>query len=143
MRRASVTIPPDLEDELDRFLAAQPAAPTLAAVMQQALRRYLTSAEGAGNLLLQVVRHRADIVAIAERNGATTIRLFGSVARGEETYDSDIDFVATFEPGRSLFDLARLRADLEDLLDAEVDVVSEANLDDQARRRLLAEALTL
>ncbi len=94
-------------------------------------------------MLLRVMRHRAEIVAIAERNGATTIRLFGSVARGEDADDSDVDFVVKFEPGRSLFDLARLRAELENLLDAEVDVVSEANLDDEARMRLRAEALTL
>ena len=47
-------------------------------------------------------RYRAQIVAAAERRGAHNIRVFGSVARGDQRHDSDIDFLVDFEPGRSL-----------------------------------------
>jgi len=51
---------------------------------------------------------RQEILAIAARNGAVNVRVFGSVARGENRPDSDIDFLVNLEAGRSLLDLARL-----------------------------------
>jgi len=50
-------------------------------------------------------RYGTQIVAAAERRGARNIRVFGSVARGDQRYDSDIDFLVDFDPGRSLLDL--------------------------------------
>jgi hypothetical protein len=77
---------------------------------------------------------------IAANHGATNVRVFGSVARGEARPDSDVDFLVTMEPGRSLFDLGGLLMDLRDLLDCEVDVVTEAGLRTRIRRRVLEEA---
>jgi predicted nucleotidyltransferase len=54
--------------------------------------------------------------------------VFGSVARGEATPDSDIDFLVDFEPSSSLLDLAHLEEALTALLGVEVDVVSEGAL---------------
>ena len=51
---------------------------------------------------------RKEILEVAVRNGAVNIRVFGSVARGDDQPDSDIDFLVNLEPGRSLMDLARL-----------------------------------
>lgn len=65
---------------------------------------------------------------IAMAHGATAARLFGSVARGEERKDSDIDFVVELEPGRSLLDVAALQRDLAQLFDRAVDVVPEKSL---------------
>lgn len=59
------------------------------------------------------------------------MRLFGSVARGDETPDSDIDFLVDFAPGTSLFDLVDLIADLRALLGVSVDVVSTGGLLDR------------
>lgn len=42
MRRATVTIPDELEDQLDRYLGSQDPAPSLTAVLQTALRRFLS-----------------------------------------------------------------------------------------------------
>lgn len=50
--------------------------------------------------------------------------MFGSVARGEATVDSDIDFLVEFEPGSSLLDLIHLEEALCDLLGVDVDVIS-------------------
>jgi predicted nucleotidyltransferase len=68
------------------------------------------------------------LVAIFERNGAHDVRVFGSVARGDSDDNSDVDFLVTFESGRSLFDLAGLVGDLEDDLGCPVNVVSENGL---------------
>lgn len=73
---------------------------------------------------------------IAKHHGAYSVGLFGSVARGDSTSDSDIDFLVDMEPGRSLSDLAGLRKDLESLLRRPVDVVSAGGLterDDDVR----------
>ena len=59
-----------------------------------------------------VANNRAAILAAASRHGAERIRLFGSVARGEERPDSDIDFIVKMMPGRGAFDLVDLRDDL-------------------------------
>ena len=72
--------------------------------------------------------HRDAIVAAAAANRATSIALVGSVARGEDTADSDYDFLATFVEGASLFDVGGLQAALEDLLDAEVDLICASGL---------------
>lgn len=72
--------------------------------------------------------HRDAILAAAAANKATSIALVGSVARGEDTSRSDYDFLANFAEGASLFDHAGLELALEDLLGAEVDVISRGGL---------------
>ena len=86
--------------------------------------------------------HRDAIVATAAANKATEIALVGSVARGEDGPDSDYDFVATFEPGTSLFDHAGLELALEDILCAHVDVSSRGGLKPK-HAQMLAEAIPL
>ena len=68
--------------------------------------------------------------------------MFGSVARGDDRPDSDIDFLADFERGSSLFDLLHLTRELEDLLDRPVDVVSTGGLKERDRH-ILDEAIDL
>ncbi len=89
-----------------------------------------------------LVEHREAILAAAAANRATSIALVGSVARGDDGPDSDYDFVATFEPGATLFDIGGLLADLEDLLGGEVDVLDAGGLKAH-RTEVLAEAITL
>lgn len=90
-----------------------------------------------------VLRRRADIIAIAARHGARSVRVFGSVARGDAREDSDIDLLVDLEPGRSLLDLIAIKQDLEDALKAPVDVVTEASLSPYLRQQVLEEAVTL
>ena len=59
---------------------------------------------------------REDIIRIEESNGARNLKVFGSVARGEEGPESDIDFLVEMEPGRNLLDMGRLLMDLQDFL---------------------------
>ncbi len=86
---------------------------------------------------------REEILALAAQHGASNVRIFGSVARGEAQAESDVDFLVTMEPGRSLFDLGRLLLDLRDLLGCDVDVVTENGLYWLLRQRILKEARPL
>ncbi len=75
-----------------------------------------------------VEAHRDEIKAIVARHKGRAVAIFGSVARGEETPESDIDFLVEFEKGSSLFDLVRMQDDLADLLGSDIDVVSVGGL---------------
>lgn len=86
---------------------------------------------------------RQDILAIAHRYGARSIRIFGSVARGEARPDSDIDFLVELEPGRSLFDLGGMLYELQELLGVQVDVVTRNGLRPRFREQVVAEAIPL
>jgi predicted nucleotidyltransferase len=90
-----------------------------------------------------LAQRRADILAVASRYGATTVRVFGSVARGEDDENSDIDFLVELEEGRSLLGLGGLVVELGDLLGHPVDVVTVRGLKDRIRARVLAEAVSL
>ena len=76
---------------------------------------------------------REDILRVANKRGASNIRVFGSVARGEADSKSDIDLLVDLEPGRNLFDLGGLLMDLQDLLGYNVDVVTERGLRERIR----------
>ncbi len=86
---------------------------------------------------------REDILRLASKRGATNVRVFGSVARGEADSESDIDLLVDLEPGRSLFDLGGLLMDLQELLGHKVDVVTERGLRERIRDRVLKEAVPL
>jgi uncharacterized protein len=88
-------------------------------------------------------RNRQAILAAAARRGARDLRIFGSVASGTATTESDVDVVARFGPERSLLDLGGLKADLEDLLGCSVDVLSEEGLRPEFREAVLRQAVTL
>lgn len=77
----------------------------------------------AGPLGRRVHRHREQIKQVAAAHGASNVRVFGSVARGAERGDSDVDLLVDLPAGTGLFALGRLRHELEDLLRARVDVV--------------------
>ena len=84
-----------------------------------------------------VILKRQEILAIAKRRGAKNIRLFGSVSRHEARPDSDIDLLIDLEPERSLLDVGGLAMDLQQLLNHNVDVITEAGL----RPRIRADVL--
>ncbi len=86
--------------------------------------------------------HRQAIRDAAARNKADSIALVGLMARGDDTDDSDCDFLARFVEGASLFDQAGLKLDLEKLLGCDVGVVSVGGLKDK-HSGLLADAISL
>ncbi len=93
---------------------------------------------------IQTLRERREeILQIAAKHGARTIRVFGSVARGDEDEKSDLDLLVEMEEGRSLLDLGGLLMELQDLLGCRVDVVTEKGLRERIRDRVLKEAVAL
>jgi hypothetical protein len=144
MRRATITVPDDLAEALDVFIAAQPARPSLTSVVEAALESYLL-APGADSpsRLTRVARSRRRVVEIAHAHGATRVGLFGSVAEGADGPDSDIDLWVETGPRVTLFDLAAIRAELEGLLGSPVDVLTLGGLDDRAREELVARSFVL
>ena len=86
---------------------------------------------------------RSAILHLAQTYGATNLRIFGSVARGEDTSTSDLDLLIDLEPNRSLFDLGGLAMDLQDLLGCPVDIVTEKGLKQRIRTRVMQEAINL
>ena len=74
---------------------------------------------------------RDQINDLVRRHRGRGVALFGSVARGDDTPDSDIDFLVEFDKGSSLFDLMDLQEALHELLGIPVDVVSVGGLKDR------------
>jgi predicted nucleotidyltransferase len=93
--------------------------------------------------LAELRERRDEVLGVASRHGASNVRVFGSVARGEPRAGSDVDFLVDMQGGRSLLDLGGLLMDLSDLLAREVDVVTEQGLRARVRARVLAEAQPL
>jgi uncharacterized protein len=92
----------------------------------------------------RLLREQRDaIVKLAAKHGARKIRVIGSVARGEDNENSDIDLLVEFEIGRSLMDHAALIEDLQTLLQRKVDVASERGLRPSIRDRVMPEAIPL
>lgn len=88
-------------------------------------------------------QHRSEILRVAKAHGARQVRVFGSIARGDARPDSDVDLLVDLEPGRSLLDLVAIKQDIEDLLDREVDVVTERAVSPYFRAQVLKEAVPL
>jgi hypothetical protein len=87
---------------------------------------------------------RNEIIAIATKHGAYNVRVFGSVARGEETPESDVDFLIDYDLSKiSPWFPGGLLADLENLLGCKVDIVTEKGLHHFIRDRILKEAISL
>jgi uncharacterized protein len=86
---------------------------------------------------------RQDIIRIAAEHGARNLRVFGSIARGDDRAHSDVDLLVDMDPDRSLLDVVGLGQDLEELLDRRVDVLTGASLHPALRDRILAESRPL
>lgn len=86
---------------------------------------------------------RKDILRIAASHGASSLRIFGSMARGEAGPTSDIDVLIDLEPGHDLLDIVAIKQDLEDLLGCPVDITTEAAISPYIREQVLREAISL
>ncbi len=93
--------------------------------------------------LTELRKRREEILDVARARGISRVRVFGSVARGDDDGGSDVDFLVDLDPGRNLMDLGGLLMDLRDLLGRDVDVVTEAGLRPRVAERALADAVDL
>ena len=92
----------------------------------------------------ELQERRDEILAVAQQHGAFNVRIFGSVARGEEREDSDIDFLIDYDLAKisSWFPVGLIQ-DLEQLLNRKVDVVTTKSLHYFIREKVIAEAISL
>jgi uncharacterized protein len=88
-------------------------------------------------------RHRRAIVDAARRRGATNVRVFGSVARGEDTASSDVDILVDLSDGVGVVGLVGLERELSEILKRSVDVVPAAGLKATVAKRVAYEAIAL
>jgi uncharacterized protein len=88
-------------------------------------------------------QQREKILQIASKYGASNLQVFGSVARQENTSESDIDFLIELDDQRTLLDQIALIQALEDLLGCRVDVVEPDCLHEAIRSQVLQEAIPL
>ena len=86
---------------------------------------------------------RDEILEIANKYGAVSVRIFGSVARNEDAPESDLDVIVDMKQGASLLDIVAIKQDIEDLLGIRVDLVTEAAISPYIRDKVLGEAVTL
>ena len=129
--------------------AASPTVRTLARLLRAAghelrISGPLATTNSRGPVAATLRDHRAEIQAAATAIGAANVRVFGSVARGEETPDSDIDLLVDFPAAQhGLFPLLRLAAEIESIVGRPVDVAAVEVMAEPVRARALAEAIPL
>ena len=90
-----------------------------------------------------IVRHRDALLCLAKRHGLANVRVFGSMARGDATADSDIDLLVELQPGTSGLALGGMLVDVEALLGRRADVLTIGFLPPLLRERVLQEAIPL
>lgn len=127
----------------------QPALRTLAALVEatgfdldvRLRRRRLDRLTGPLGIRLR--RHRAEVVRTASAAGIAIRGVFGSVARGEDRPESDVDLLVELPAGIGLFGLARVQEQLEQILHAPVELIPAADLKPGVRANVLAELVLL
>lgn len=128
--------------------AKSPSVRTLNKIVRAAgasIRVELIDTPAAQGALLTFVRaHQAEIRDAARRRGIRNVRVFGSAARGQETTDSDVDFLVDFDAERrGLAPLAGFIAEARSILRRDVDATTPGLLRDAVRTNALAEAAPL
>ena len=133
-RYESGTASPSL-GTLDRILAACGRSLQLTAPQ---LRKVRQPSSGTRLALIRRMRGRLDVA--ARRHGISDLRVFGSVARGEENPDSDVDFLVNLDRGRTLLDLIGFQQEAADILGVGVDVSVPRMMKERVRARAMREA---
>lgn len=109
---------------------AEPSAETL--------ERILAACSGAKRASKTLLAHRDEVIELLRRQGARTILVFGSVARGEDGAGSDVDLLVDhLDEGAYAWGVPQAKEELERLLGVPVDIGEVGNL----RPRVLHEAL--
>ena len=90
-----------------------------------------------------VLAHREAVLAISARYHARNVRLFGSVVRGEESPESDVDFLVDFDESAHPLDILALGCELEEELGVKVDVCTSRGLRAFVKDEVFAEAVSL
>ena len=98
---------------------------------------------GTTPLAKQLRTARREVIETVKAAGGSNVRVFGSVATGQEHEGSDIDLLFRMDQPLGLMDLAGLEIELGTILHADVDLVPDTNIRPTMRERILAEAVPL
>jgi predicted nucleotidyltransferase len=79
------------------------------------------------------------VIRICRDNDAAMVGVLGSVARGEDTSESDIDLMVKFSKRKSLLDIVRIERELSTAIGKKVDLLTEAAISPYLRDRILSE----
>jgi len=90
---------------------------------------------------IQIIKRK--IISILKRHGVTKAAVFGSLARGEEGRNSDIDILVEFKGEKSLLDLIGLKIELEEVLGKKVDIVEYSTIHPLLKERILREQMPI
>lgn len=130
----------------------QPALPTLSRLIDATghtltvhLQRSDPSVKGLPDSPLgrKLRQHRQALLDAVADAGGTNLRVFGSVARGQDTEDSDVDLLVDLPAGTGLFALQALQGQLRRILNVDVDLAPPASLKPRVRAEAEAEAIPL
>jgi len=121
---------------LERILAASGDALVLGAARLPERRRV-----SKGLVLLRRSRERLQMA--AQKYGVRDLRVFGSIARGDDTTGSDVDLLVELDPGRTLLDLIGFQQEAKEILGVDVDVAAPRLMKKHVRVRAMREARAL
>jgi uncharacterized protein len=91
----------------------------------------------------KIRQHQQKIQELAQQFGIKNLRIFGSVAKGEDTENSDLDLLVEASPTTTLFDILGLQIELEELLNIKVDVVTDNSLPPKFKDEVLRYAIAI
>jgi uncharacterized protein len=95
------------------------------------------------NKFQEIQYQKKEILVVARQHGIVNVRIFGSVVRGDDHPQSDIDFLVDLQEGHTLFDLGGASVKLQELLGQKVDIVTERGLHWYLREKIIKEARLL
>jgi predicted nucleotidyltransferase len=128
----------------------QPSLPTLRSLVEAAgcdldvqVRPRSARTRLNGPLGVRLLKHRSRLLDAVARHGVQLLGVFGSVARGEETPESDVDLLVMIPQGMGLIGMGRVEKELSDLLAANVDLVPAEGLKPGVRKNVLADLVVL
>ncbi|MBI4357112.1 MAG: nucleotidyltransferase family protein [Gammaproteobacteria bacterium] len=87
--------------------------------------------------------NREVILELAKKHGAHHVRVYGSMAKNEETENSDLDLIVEFDDDRTLFDWIDLTCELEDRIKKKVDITTDQTIHWYIRDKVIKEAIPL
>jgi len=93
--------------------------------------------------LQEIRKYKNQIIAIGNQFGITNIKVFGSTVREESDQSSDVDLLVEVQSGRTLFDLGGFQMAIKDLINRDVDIVTDNGLRDRIKQTVLDEAVEL
>jgi len=91
----------------------------------------------------RITNNKVQILSLANQHGIKSIKIFGSMVRGDASESSDVDFLVEMKEGYDLFNLGSCLMELQDLLHCKVDMVTSDALHPLIRENILKEAQPL